>query len=227
MSLRINRAEEHGMQTDEITQFVGTPLTNGQSAKAASLGQTVNQQATLVQGLQLEQKRTVALHGKGSAKAAKVQGLLTAHQNALSRFQTAAKSAQVRAPLANPQEYIIYGYVRDAAGNAAANVDVTVTNDDGAVVQTTTSGNDGWYALHLKSDVPEKACAENEEPSEESPKSRARSSSRSKRSQAPSTELHLWAADKKQTYNVESPSSFQFELGKLAYQDLTVPSAAT
>jgi hypothetical protein len=82
--------------------------------------------------------------------------------------------------------------------------------------------------LHLKSDVLEKKTStDHEEPSEKSPKSRTRSSSRSKRSHTQSTDLHLSAADKHQTYNVESPTVFQFELGKLAYQEMTVPSTAT
>jgi hypothetical protein len=46
--------------------------------------------------LEVQSVTPVTPGGRGSAKAAKVQGLLTAHQNALTRFQRAAKTAQDR-----------------------------------------------------------------------------------------------------------------------------------
>jgi hypothetical protein len=41
----------------------------------------------------------------------------------------------------------------------------------------------------------------------------------------PSRPLKLLASDKKKTFLIQTPAVFQFELGKLANQDLTVPVA--
>jgi hypothetical protein len=217
------------MQPNEIAQVLTAPLTNGQTAKTAAFGKVVDRQNALAQSLQLEQKRTIALHGAGSSKAQTVQRLLAAHQQSLTTVQAAATRAQTRAPLPNPEEYIIYGNVRGITGTAVPNVDVSVSDANGAVVQTTTTDTDGSYALRVTSDElggeskgDGKSSGDAEAQHDESAKGRTRGRTRSKRLQ-PSAALHLAASDKQRTYNVEVPTTFQFELGRLAYQDLTVP----
>ncbi len=183
------------------------------------------------------QRRAAALHVPDSKKAQTLQAYVTMRQQSLTDTQTTSSQAQAPVPIANPQEFIIYGYVYGRSGAPAANIIVSAADEKGNIFQTTNSDATGSYALHIAAassqttgtgyrsvrhesilhEVIEKIeeCVEGEDGSERPPGTTA---------PPPPVTLHLVATDQKKTFQIQSPTMFQFEAGKLAYQDLNVPA---
>jgi hypothetical protein len=218
------------MEDNEIVEKLSTPLTQGQAAKISALNHATGSQSALVQAFQLEQRRAAALHGAGSQREQVIASFVTAHQNSLAQTQATARRAQARAPLANPQEYIIYGNVTDPSGAPAPQIDVSAADEKGTILKTDTTGADGSYALHITAAAGHgghepyglgqvfKEVEEFIEGKEDEEKKGAQAQ--------PLGPLKLLASDKKKTFLIQTLAVFQFELGKLANQDLTVPVAA-
>jgi hypothetical protein len=220
------------MDPTQLADTLSAPLTKGQTVKTAALNHAVDQQTALVDALALEQQRAAALHGKDSKKAQQLQAFVATRQQGLTQTQTAATTAKTRTPIANPQEFIIYGYVYGQSGGPAGDVIVGAADANGTILQNATSDSDGSYAVHIPAaqsqtgyrpphhesmfhEVIEKIeeCVEGED-GEHKPGQTA---------PPPPVTLHLVASDSKKTFQVQSPDTFQFEAGKLAYEDLTVP----
>jgi hypothetical protein len=229
------------MDPNQLADALSVPLTSSQALKTTGFDHAVDQQTALLQGLQLEQRRAAALHGPDSKKAQNIQAFAAAHQQSLSITQTASTTAQTRTPLPNPQEFIIYGFVYNQAGAGTADIDVSAADDKGVILLTTTSDSAGSYALHIAAqtsggrtprghehgfmnDVREivEDVEEVAEKAEEFVMGDDRKQGETKQPPAP-VMLHLVASDRKKTFLVQSLATFQFQAGKLAYQDLTVP----
>jgi len=228
------------MDASEIAQKLSATLSKGQAVKTSALGQATTHQGAVVQALQLEQQRTEALHGPGSQKFQTVQALAAAHASSLAQTQATATRAQARAPLPNPKEFIIYGYVTDESGAPLKDVDVSVADAKGSILKTDTTIADGSYALHISAATEHhKPCKEEggleqfiekvedvvEKGAEEIFEDEGERRSGAGQA-APASPLKLMASDQRKTFLIQSPTEFQFELGKLAYQDLTVPSGS-
>jgi hypothetical protein len=208
------------MEPSDLAKLLSAPLTEGQKLKTDLLAHVAEQQSGLAKALDLEQRRTAALHGKGSDKARKLMALVSAHQESLAATNAASAGARARVPQPNAREFIIYGYVLSEEGVAVPKVNVSATDDKETIIQTAVTDADGSYALHVGG---------SEEPPDESAKSarpsatrRAAQSGGQKQQPTPPI-LRLLASDKKKTFLIRSQDTFTLELGKLAYQELRVP----
>jgi hypothetical protein len=229
------------MDPNQLADALSVPLTSGQALKTSGFDHAVDQQTALLQGLQLEQRRAAALHGADSKKAQNIQAFAAAHQQSLSITQTASTTAGTRTPLPNPQEFIIYGFVYNQAGAGSSDIDVSAADDKGTILLTTTSDSDGSYALHIAAQTSggrtprghehgfiyeiREVVEEVEEVAETAEKLVIGDDRKPDETKPPPTPvmLRLVASDKKKTFMVQSSATFQFQAGKLAYQDLTVP----
>ncbi|HEX4274619.1 MAG TPA: carboxypeptidase-like regulatory domain-containing protein [Bryobacteraceae bacterium] len=208
------------MDINEIAKILATPLTESQTLKNAAFSHAADRQSAVVEGLQLEQRRAAALHGNNSAQTLRIQALLAARQQSLSSLQTAAATASARAPLANPQEFIIYGHVYNEAGAPAADVNVSAVDEKGAVLQTTESDAKGSWVLHIGPSVKTGYPAGGTTTDAPTQGSGKKATSQP----PPVATFNVEAQDKKKTYRVVAPATFTFQAGKLAYLDLIVPA---
>jgi hypothetical protein len=236
------------MNEDDLATLLSAPLTAGQDAKNEAFSHLVDGQSALVQSLQLEQRRTVALHGSDSKHATMVQALLASRQEAANNTTTSATQASTPSPLADPQLFIVYGTVFNKAGAGMKDVDVSAATDKGNILLTTTTDTNGAYTLRLSSDSYQppasagtgrkkksreetivlevaRGVGEHVEGAEdliEGEGGRENPASKQRTPPAPTT-FHLLASDKKKTFLLTSDVTFEFQAGKLAYQDLTAP----
>jgi hypothetical protein len=199
------------METNEIAQALSAPLIKGQEAKSTAFSLAVDRQQAIIHALQIEQRRAAALHGPQSARAQRIQALLDIHAQSLAATQTESTRAQARTPQPNPQEFIIYGYVTNKAHAPVSGIEVSAVDEKGVTVRTASTDNTGAFAIHI---AKPRARASGAAGSEAGTKVSSRQTL---------TTLHLVARDKKKTFRTEGTMTFQFEPGKLAYEDMVVP----
>ena len=197
------------MEPNEIANALSAPLINGQEAKSTAFTHAVDRQQAVIRALQIEQRRAAALHGPESPGAQRIQAMLDVHGQSLAATQAEAARAQARTPQPNPQEFIIYGYATNKAGAPVSGIEVSAVDEKGVTVQTAPTDDTGAFAVHIAK-----------------PGTRARGAAGSEVDAEASRQtitLHLVARDKNQTFQTEGTVTFQFELGKLGYEDLVVP----
>ncbi|MEP6714005.1 MAG: carboxypeptidase-like regulatory domain-containing protein [Terriglobia bacterium] len=222
------------MDPNQLADILSAPLTSGQTLKSTAFDHAVDRQSNLLEGLQLEQRRAAALHGPDSKRAQRLQAYVAIRQQALTEARTTASRAQAPAPIPNPQEFIIYGFVYGQSGAPVGDIDVSATDQNGAIVQSAASDATGYYALHVgaarssqappKSSHREGIIHEAMEVAEKIEKVVEEDvCNQHKTPPPPPATLHLVASDRKRTFQIQSAETFQYEPGKLAYLDLTVP----
>jgi hypothetical protein len=199
------------METNDIAQALSTPLTESQEATSTAYRYAVERQQAVIQTLQLEQRRAGALHGPESPKAQRIQALLDMRGQSLAFLQSQATQAQARAPQPSPAEFIIYGHVANNAGKAVSGIEVAAVDDKGTVVRTASTDTTGAFAIHIAKGGARAAGSTASDTTTKSSKQTAVGN------------LQLIARDKKKTFQVSGVVTFQFEPGKLGYEDLVVP----
>jgi hypothetical protein len=195
------------MEPNDVAQILSTPVQNGESLKVEAIQQSAAQQTNIVRALDIEQRRVATLPGSQSGLVRRVQGLAAAHMQMLTLLRNTLARTQMRAPLANAQEFIIYGRVTNQAGGPAGDIDVSAADDHGAIAATTTTAEDGSFKLHISAGSTQPPASAN------------------LAINAPRTPsaVHLIAADKRKTFLVQSDTVFEVTAGQLAYIELSVP----
>lgn len=201
------------MDPNQLADLLSTPLTSGQTLKSTAFDHAVERQSDLLDGLQLEQRRAAALHGPDSKRAQRLQAYVAVREQSLADTQTTASRAQAPAPIPNLQEFIIYGFVYGPSGAPVGDIEVSAADEKGAILQSATSDATGYYAVHVGATRSTQPGPRTGHPHEgiihSAPPAAAT--------------LHLVASDRKKTFQIQSQETFQYEPGKLAYLDLTVP----
>jgi hypothetical protein len=208
------------MEPNEIANALSAPLINGQEAKSTAFSHAVDRQQLVIHALQIEQRRAAALHGPESAGAQRIQAMLNIHGRSFAATQAESARAQARTPQPNPQEFIIYGYVTNKAGAPVSGVEVSAVDEKGVTVRTASAEDTGAFAIHITRPGTRTSAAAKSKAGAGAAKSKTGAEA----SRQTITTLHLVARDKKQTFQTEGTVTFQFELGKLGYEDLVVPS---
>ena len=198
------------METNDIAQALSAPLTDSQEATSTAYRHAVDRQQAVIQTLEIEQRRAAALYGPESPKTQRIQALTDLRGQSLAVLRSQAARAQAHTPQPNPQEFIIYGNVTDKASKAVSGIEVAAVDEKDTVVRAASTDNTGAFAIHIaKAGSRTTGTAT----SETAPKS----------SKQMVGNLHLIARDKKKTFQISGAVTFQFEPGKLGYEDLMVP----